>query len=121
MSGWGISVIKVLAADGTYEVAGWVKGNFGLDYRTFIGDDDKYEGWAITHIPTGYRVGVFTAPFSYASDFVEQLEEAADWSFTDPAEAKIAGADTADIRIKAGNYVQSARQAFFGPLVKVQA
>mgnify|MGYP003427983403 FL=1 len=97
VSDWQIGPIplKVVGDDNevieTINVAGWRKGNWGLDFRVFdIGDyeDELWSGWMLTHLATGFSAFGILEPLNDAFLIADEIDEMADWSFDEPSGAK---------------------------------
>ena len=93
MNGWNAQGFTVRTDQGEREIAGWVNGVFALDFRVFREDHydydiDTFSGWQLTHIPTGFKAFGILTPLDRATKLADELASAADWNFTDPAEAK---------------------------------
>jgi len=86
---WVAGAFTVQTERGGFDIAGWIKAPFALDFRVF---DDSFEwfdaGWYLTHIPTGFGVGGIIANLPAAMEVADQIREIADWSFSDQGDAK---------------------------------
>lgn len=97
MSNWQIGPIPIAVVGDSDEpikiinVAGWHKGNWGLDFRVFdIGDyeEDLHSGWMLTHLATGYSAFAILEPIEDAFRIADEINAMADWDFQDPVKAK---------------------------------
>jgi len=97
VSEWQVGPIPITVVGDNNEaietriVAGWHKGNWGLDFRVFdIGDykDDLYSGWMLTHLATGYSAFGILEPMEDAFRIADEIDAMADWDFQDPVKAK---------------------------------
>lgn len=86
MSEWIVAPVVLTTSRGPHTVAGWVCGNFALDFRAFDydADDEWLGGWTVTHLPTGYVVRRVVGSLAKAKQFVSLIADA-NWDFTDPA------------------------------------
>ena len=66
------------------QIAGWVDGLFGLDWRANACGD---AAWIISHLPTGWGVMAVCGGLEDAKAVAEELRSATDWQFTDPDDA----------------------------------
>lgn len=89
---WVAGSFAVSTALGSYEIAGWVKPPFALDFRTFDdGDDWIKSGWHLTHLPSGFGMCGIIANLATAKALADEILAIADWSFDDPEAAKAIG------------------------------
>jgi hypothetical protein len=69
---------------GEQQIAGWLWGNFALDFR--IWDDDMGEpycpGWLLSHVPTGLALFGIEGSLAHAQEMAEGIARLGDWSFT---------------------------------------
>jgi hypothetical protein len=81
---WACGEIRVSTEDGWKSIPGWVRGNFGLDFRCMWDrKEDAPNGivcWSITHLPTGHAVLSMAAQIDEVQAVVEEIEGYADWS-----------------------------------------
>lgn len=89
--------LKVRGTDGNPAdllTDGFVNGLFGLDQRPNEGFGTgarRGKIWCMTHLPTGYAIRFIYGAFDKAVKIADEIAAAADWEFTDPAEAKSRG------------------------------
>lgn len=85
---WKAGDFTVQTPIGTKEVAGWVKGPFGIDYRPILpADDECPAAWAITHIPTGLSVIAVRHNLEKAKEVADQFADLpVDWSSANAAD-----------------------------------
>ena len=72
-------------------VAGWVRGNFGIDERANL-SRRRGKTWCLTHLPTGYAAKALRGSLKSVQAIADQIEACADWDFADPQQAKVRGA-----------------------------
>jgi len=81
---WTVAAITMSCKDGDVQVPAWTCGIWALDFRVFEPfPGELMEGWALTHVPTGYLGGGITAPLSRAMEIVAEVAAIGDWCFTD--------------------------------------
>lgn len=82
--GWTALAFEAATSDGIAQVAGWVKGQFGLDFRVFDDGQDwdsgYVSGWQVTHLGTGFKVCGIIAPLRQATELADVLAGMADWA-----------------------------------------
>lgn len=84
MSEWTIGAVRQSLSDGAgariWEVPGWVQGDFGIDYRTYVGrkdcDDNSGPCYALTYLPSGLLMGCFCSTLSEVQAFAETIAAA---------------------------------------------
>ena len=84
---WTAGSFSVATHLGQFPIAGWLKGLWALDVRTFYlddyEDDDAIYGWGLSHIPTGYLAFGIIAPLERAFSIADAINGMADWDFVD--------------------------------------
>ncbi len=96
MARWKEGYVRMMVGAGSQlprqiSVRGWVGGLFGVDERSNYTPQRSGKVWCITHIPTGFAARFVIGPRKLAQQIADEIEAAADWNFSDPAEAKSRG------------------------------
>lgn len=81
MSGWTIGAVRQSLADREgakiWEVPGWVCGDFGIDFRTYVGCKDCGEDsgpcYALTYLPSGLLMGCFCSSLAEVQAFADTV------------------------------------------------
>lgn len=84
MSEWTIGAVRQSLSDGEgakfFEVPGWVRGDFGIDYRTYVGCAECGEQsgpcYALTFLVSGLLIGCFCSTLSEVQAFADSVAEA---------------------------------------------
>lgn len=83
--GWHVGEVEIATTRGKQVVAGWINGNFSLDFRAFLDSNEYWQGgWTLTHLPSGYVVRRIFAELKVAQDYADALADMGDWSFSEP-------------------------------------
>lgn len=68
--------------------AGWSNGLFALDFRSIVLNQEWVPVWALTHLPSGYAIGLLICQhLEDAMSFAKWAESLGDWQFKEHAEA----------------------------------
>jgi hypothetical protein len=83
--GWQIGAVAIRGcrrAGGAitdYPTPGWVRGIWGIDFRTVWGVD-PHPVYCVTHMPSGINVAALYGCLAEVQAFIDALDEVGDWS-----------------------------------------
>lgn len=91
---WAIGAVPLRCmwqgVEQTIEVAGWIKGPFGMDFRAFQDDEGEFSdpGFVLTHLATGRVVRqLIIGSISEAQHLADEILAGADWNFIEKPDA----------------------------------